>query len=194
MVNDSKTAASEWENAANPGPPKKRVKIGVSRITQPWASVENPAHRFPPRRHPKWRDQQENKHAWRMHPIQNHPATTPRSCSSRNCAPSWSSGESFDLLPIKHEQDVKTEVESLVQSWAESGFLVHGRFIYPWHQVKQVEVTEVEEMPLQLAHQRFRGALRRPSAHARRKTSGVLAARPRRSLMRRRMQPRRPTK
>jgi hypothetical protein len=65
------------------------------------------------------------------------------------------SGESFDLLPIKHELDVKTEVESLVESWAESGFLVHGRFIYPWHQVKHVEVTQVEEMPLQLAHQRF---------------------------------------
>ncbi len=65
------------------------------------------------------------------------------------------SGESFDLLPIKHEQDVKHEVESLVESWAESGFLVHGRFIYPWHQVKHVEVTQVEEMPSQLAHQRF---------------------------------------
>jgi hypothetical protein len=65
------------------------------------------------------------------------------------------SGESFDLLPIKHEQDVKSEVESLVESWAESGFLVHGRFIYPWHQVRHVEVTQVDEMPLQLAHQRF---------------------------------------
>jgi hypothetical protein len=65
------------------------------------------------------------------------------------------SGESFDLLPIKHEHDVKTEVEALVQSWAETGFLVHGRFIYPWHQVKHVEVTQVEEMPLHLAHQRF---------------------------------------
>ena len=39
------------------------------------------------------------------------------------------SGESFDLLPIKHEHDVKTEVESLVESWAESSFLVHGRFM-----------------------------------------------------------------
>jgi hypothetical protein len=65
------------------------------------------------------------------------------------------SGESFDLLPIKHERDVKSEVESLVQSWADSGFLVHGRFIYPWHQLRHVEVTQVEEMPLQLAHQRF---------------------------------------
>lgn len=65
------------------------------------------------------------------------------------------SGESFDLLPIKHENDVKSEVESLTQSWAESGFLVHGRFIYPWHQVKWVEVTQVEEMPLQLAYRRY---------------------------------------
>jgi len=65
------------------------------------------------------------------------------------------SGESFDLLPIKHEQDVKSEVGSLVESWAESGFLVHGRFIYPWHQVNHIEVTQVEEMPSQLAHQRF---------------------------------------
>lgn len=65
------------------------------------------------------------------------------------------SGESFDLLPIKHPQDVKSEVESLMESWAESGFLVHGRFIYPWQQVKHVEVTQVEEMPTQLAHQRL---------------------------------------
>jgi hypothetical protein len=64
-------------------------------------------------------------------------------------------GESFDLLPIKHEQDVKSEVESLVESWSQSGFLVHGRFIYPWHQVKHVEVTQVEEMPMELAHQRY---------------------------------------
>jgi hypothetical protein len=64
-------------------------------------------------------------------------------------------GESFDLLPIKHEQDVKSEVESLVESWSQSGFLVHGRFIYPWHQVKHVEVTHVEEMPMELAHQRY---------------------------------------
>jgi hypothetical protein len=65
------------------------------------------------------------------------------------------SGESFDLLPIQHEQDVKSEVESLVESWSQSGFLVHGRFIYPWHQVKHVEVTQVEEMPMELAHQRY---------------------------------------
>lgn len=65
------------------------------------------------------------------------------------------SGESFDLLPIKHELDVKTEVESLIESWSESGFLLHGRFTYPWHQVKHLEVTQVEEMPMALAHQRY---------------------------------------
>lgn len=65
------------------------------------------------------------------------------------------SGESIDLLPIKHETNVKNEVQSLVQSWSESGFLTHGRFIYPWHQVKRVDVTQVEEMPLQLAQRRY---------------------------------------
>jgi hypothetical protein len=87
------------------------------------------------------------------------------------------SGESFDLLPIKHENDVKTEVESLIQSWADSGFLVHGRFIYPWHQVKRIEVTQVEEMPLQLAHKHYdelyaaqRARLQEDFWHTRRKT------------------------
>lgn len=64
-------------------------------------------------------------------------------------------GEAFDLLPIKHEQDVKTEVNALIGSWAESGFLLRGRFIYPWHQVKQIEITSVEELPLRLAEQRL---------------------------------------
>lgn len=64
-------------------------------------------------------------------------------------------GEGFDLLPIQHERDVKAEVESLMKSWAESGFLIRGRFVYPWHQVKQIEVTSVEEMPARLARQHF---------------------------------------
>jgi hypothetical protein len=54
-------------------------------------------------------------------------------------------GESFDLVPIEHEQDVKSEVESLLRSWAESGYLIHGRFIYPWHQIQRVEVLQVLE-------------------------------------------------
>jgi hypothetical protein len=65
------------------------------------------------------------------------------------------SGEVLDLLPIKHESDVKKEVESLIQSWSDSGYLLHGRFIYPWHQVRHIEVTSVEDMPLRLAHQRL---------------------------------------
>jgi hypothetical protein len=64
-------------------------------------------------------------------------------------------GEAFDLLPIKHEQNVKNEVNALIESWAQSGFLLRGRFIYPWHQVKQIEVTSVEELPLRLAYQRL---------------------------------------
>lgn len=55
------------------------------------------------------------------------------------------SGESFDLLPIEDEHDVKNAVESLLRSWAESGFLIHGRFVYPWHQVQRLEVTQVAE-------------------------------------------------
>jgi hypothetical protein len=64
-------------------------------------------------------------------------------------------GEALELLPVSHESDVKHEVEALVQSWSESGFLLHGRFFYPWHQVRSIEVTSVEEMPVRLAHQRL---------------------------------------
>lgn len=62
------------------------------------------------------------------------------------------SGESFDLVPIEHEQDVKSEVESLLRSWSESGFLIHGRFVYPWHQVRHIEVTQVEQARADEAH------------------------------------------
>ncbi len=64
-------------------------------------------------------------------------------------------GEAFELLPIKHEEDVKNEVSALLQSWASSGFLLRGRHIYPWHQVRMVEVLNVEELPLREAHQRL---------------------------------------
>jgi hypothetical protein len=64
-------------------------------------------------------------------------------------------GESFDLLPIKHEQDVKTEVNALIESWAHSGFLLRGHHLYPWHQVRSVEVTEVEELPRRQGYQRL---------------------------------------
>ena len=64
-------------------------------------------------------------------------------------------GEALELLPIKHESDVKHEVEALVQNWSDSGFLLHGRFLFPWHQVRSIEVTSVEEMPIRLGHQRL---------------------------------------
>jgi hypothetical protein len=55
-------------------------------------------------------------------------------------------GESFDLLPFENAEDVKSEVNDLMASWAKSGFLLRGRHIYPWHQVLRVEVTSVDEM------------------------------------------------
>ncbi len=51
------------------------------------------------------------------------------------------SGETIDLLPVRHETDVKKEVSSLLEGWASSGFLIWEKFIYPWHQVQTVEVT-----------------------------------------------------
>ena len=55
-------------------------------------------------------------------------------------------GESFDLLPFESTEDVKNEVTDLMENWAKSGFLLRGRYIYPWHQVARVEVTSVEEL------------------------------------------------
>ena len=55
-------------------------------------------------------------------------------------------GESFELLPFAHEEDVKSTVNDLMESWAKSGFLLRGRHIYPWHQVQRVEVSSVEEL------------------------------------------------
>lgn len=64
-------------------------------------------------------------------------------------------GESFDLLPIKHEQDVKAEVNNLIESWAKTGFLLRGRHLYPWHQVRRVEVIDIEELPRAKGYQRL---------------------------------------
>jgi hypothetical protein len=51
------------------------------------------------------------------------------------------SGETLDLLPVRHETDVKKEVSGLLEGWAKSGFLIREKFVYPWHQVQTVEVT-----------------------------------------------------
>jgi hypothetical protein len=55
-------------------------------------------------------------------------------------------GETFDLLPFQSTEDVKSEVNDLMENWAKSGFLLRGRRIYPWHQVVRVEVTSVDEL------------------------------------------------
>jgi hypothetical protein len=51
------------------------------------------------------------------------------------------SGETIELLPVKHETDVKKELTSLLEGWASSGFLIWEKFVYPWHQVQSIEVT-----------------------------------------------------
>jgi hypothetical protein len=51
------------------------------------------------------------------------------------------SGETIELLPVRHESDVKKEVTDLLDKWASSGFLMREKFVYPWHQVKTIEVA-----------------------------------------------------
>ncbi len=65
------------------------------------------------------------------------------------------SEESIDLLPIRHENDVKSDVTKLLEDWAKSGFLLRGNVAYPWHQVKQVVVTRIEELAPHEVHQRL---------------------------------------
>ncbi len=50
-------------------------------------------------------------------------------------------GETVELLPVRHESDVKKEVTELLNGWASSGFLIWEKFVYPWHQVQTVEVS-----------------------------------------------------
>jgi hypothetical protein len=56
------------------------------------------------------------------------------------------SGESFELLPFEDAQDVKNKMSDLMKDWAKSGFLICGNHIYPWHRVKLIEATKVEEL------------------------------------------------
>jgi hypothetical protein len=63
--------------------------------------------------------------------------------------------ESFELYPFVDPYDVKTKVSDLVEGWASSGFLLRGSRMYPWHQVRLLETTSVEEMTRQEAQQRM---------------------------------------
>ena len=64
------------------------------------------------------------------------------------------SGETVELLPVRHDTDVKKEVTGLLENWASSGFLMREKYVYPWHQVKTVEVA-VETMSQEQAAQRM---------------------------------------
>ena len=65
-------------------------------------------------------------------------------------------GETVELLPVRHETDVKKELTGLLEGWAKSGFLVWEKFVYPWHQVQTIEVTvenlSSQPMPLSLGY------------------------------------------
>jgi hypothetical protein len=50
-------------------------------------------------------------------------------------------GETVELLPVRHETDAKKEVTTLLEGWASSGFLIWEKFVYPWHQVQTIEVA-----------------------------------------------------
>ena len=63
-------------------------------------------------------------------------------------------GETVELLPVRHETDVKKEVTALLEGWASSGFLVWEKFVYPWHQVQTIEVA-VESLSTREAAQRL---------------------------------------
>jgi hypothetical protein len=64
-------------------------------------------------------------------------------------------GSAFELYPFVDDNDVKAKVSELVEGWAKSGFLLRGSHLIPWHQVKQIEATSVEEITRQEAQQRL---------------------------------------
>ena len=64
-------------------------------------------------------------------------------------------GSAFELYPFVDADDVKSKVSQLVEGWAGSGFLLRGAHLIPWHQVKQLETTSVEEITRQEAQQRL---------------------------------------
>ena len=64
-------------------------------------------------------------------------------------------GESFELYPFVDINDVKAKVSELIEGWASSGFLLRGSRLYPWHQVRLLEATSVDEITRQEAQQRL---------------------------------------
>ncbi len=64
-------------------------------------------------------------------------------------------GSSFELYPFVDPEDVKAKVSELVGGWAGSGFLLRGARMVPWHQVRLLETTSVEEITRREAQQRL---------------------------------------
>jgi hypothetical protein len=54
--------------------------------------------------------------------------------------------EMIDLLPFRHEEDVRAEINKFIEDWAKSGFLLKANRLYPWHRVKSIEVVSVQEL------------------------------------------------
>src|ERR1700761_5073115 len=50
-------------------------------------------------------------------------------------------GETVELLPVRHETDVKKELTTLLEGGPSSGFLGGEKFVYPWHQGQTTEVN-----------------------------------------------------
>jgi hypothetical protein len=48
----------------------------------------------------------------------------------------------------------KKELSGLLEGWASSGFLIWEKFVYPWHQVRTIEVA-VESLSSELAAQQM---------------------------------------
>ena len=55
-------------------------------------------------------------------------------------------GGFIDLLPFKHEEDVRAEINNFIEDWVKSGFLLKENYLYPWHQVKNIEVVSVKTL------------------------------------------------
>jgi hypothetical protein len=56
-------------------------------------------------------------------------------------------GDAIDLLPFKHEEDVRAEINKFIEDWVRTGFLLKDNHLYPWHLVKSVEVVSVKALP-----------------------------------------------
>jgi hypothetical protein len=55
-------------------------------------------------------------------------------------------GDFIDLLPFKHEQDVRAEVNRFIEDWVKTGFLLKENYLHPWHQVKNIQVVSVKAL------------------------------------------------